>query len=152
MDRHPVGSPTATMSPAAPLSVVELWSDPGQTPLQVGEHELERLGPLLLRVELGFDGVRPTATSRVFDFALLNVHPGGQRVVEVMTANLVRVHATQNVWTLRQPFDLKVKQVKVMGWRRRKTGHSKVKLQVPLWELRRPVCVCQHFSMGTMTL
>lgn len=61
------------------LSVVELRGDPGQSPLQVGEHELERLGPLLLRVELGFDGVRSAAAARVFDLALLHVHPGGQR-------------------------------------------------------------------------
>lgn len=77
MDRRPVGTPAATVSPAAGLSVVELRGDPGQSPLQVGEHELERLGPLLLRVELGFDGVRAAAATRVFDLALLHVHPGG---------------------------------------------------------------------------
>lgn len=82
---------TATMSPSAALSVVELRGDPGQSPLQVGEHELERLGPLLLRVELGFNGVRSAATTRVFDFALLNVHPGEKRGVEEMTLILVSV-------------------------------------------------------------
>lgn len=79
MDRRPVGTPSVTMSPAAGLSVVELRGDPGQSPLQVGEHELERLGPLLLRVELGFDRVRSTTAARVFNLALFNVHPGGQR-------------------------------------------------------------------------
>lgn len=100
MDRCPVGTPTATMSPAASLSVVELRGDPGQSPLQVGEHKLECLGPLLLRVELGFDGVRSTAAARVFDLALLNVHPVKQSGVEVMTGSLVRVHTTQNVSSL----------------------------------------------------
>lgn len=57
------------------LSVVELWGDPGESPLQVGEHELEGLGPLLLRVELGFDGVGTAAAARVLDLALLHIHP-----------------------------------------------------------------------------
>lgn len=69
----------ATVLPAAGLSVVELRGDPGQSPLQVGEHELERLGPLLLRVELGFDGVRAAAATCVFDLALFHVHPEGGR-------------------------------------------------------------------------
>lgn len=101
MDRRPVGTPAATVAAAAGLSVVELRSDPGQPPLQVGEHELERLGPLLLRVELGFDGVRAAAATRVFDLALLHVHPGrvvvgvciGGRRVKVNTGSLVRVCA-----------------------------------------------------------
>lgn len=62
-----------------PLSgsfVVELRGDPGQSPFQVGEHELERFGPLLLRVELGFDGVRAAAAARVLNLPFLHVHPG----------------------------------------------------------------------------
>lgn len=65
-----------------PLSgsfVVELRGDPGQSPFQVGEHELERFGPLLLRVELGFDGVRAAAAARVLDLPFLHVHPRGSR-------------------------------------------------------------------------
>lgn len=57
------------------LSVVELRGDPGQSPLKVGEHELERFGPLLLRVELGFDRVRATAAARVLDLPFLHIHP-----------------------------------------------------------------------------
>lgn len=90
MSKRPVGT-SATTSPAG-LSVVELRGDPGQSPLQVGEHEFQCLGPLLLRVELGFDGVRSTAAARVLNLALLNVHPGGQRGDGVMTGSLVRVH------------------------------------------------------------
>lgn len=78
VDRSAFGTPAATMSPAAGLSVVELGGDPGQSPLEVGEHELECLGPLLFRVELGFDGIGSAAAARVFDLALLNVHPGGE--------------------------------------------------------------------------
>lgn len=61
--------------PPSRLSVVELRGDPGQSPLKVGEHELERFGPLLLRVELGFDGVRATAATRVLDLPFLHIHP-----------------------------------------------------------------------------
>lgn len=57
------------------LSVVELRGDPGQSPLQISEHELERFGPLLLRVELGFDGVRATAAAGVLDLPFLHIHP-----------------------------------------------------------------------------
>lgn len=57
------------------LSVVELRGDPGQSPLKVGEHELERFGPLLLRVELGFDRVRATTATRVLDLPFLHIHP-----------------------------------------------------------------------------
>lgn len=57
------------------LSVVELRGDPGQSPLQISEHELERFGPLLLRVELGFDGVRASAAASVLDLPFLHIHP-----------------------------------------------------------------------------
>lgn len=64
-----------SLRPLSSLSVVELRSDPGQAPLQVSEHELERFGPLLLRVELGFDGVRAAAAAGVLDLPFLHIHP-----------------------------------------------------------------------------
>lgn len=57
------------------LFVVELRGDPGQAPFQIGKHKLEGLGPLLLRVELGFDGVGAAAASCVLYLSFLNVHP-----------------------------------------------------------------------------
>lgn len=57
------------------LSVVELRGDPGQSPLQVGEHKLQCLGPLLLRVELCFDGVGAAAATSVLDLSFLDIHP-----------------------------------------------------------------------------
>lgn len=67
--------PEGNLLPLSHLSVVELRGDPGQSPLKVGEHELERFGPLLLRVELSFDGVRATAATRVLDLPFLHIHP-----------------------------------------------------------------------------
>ena len=61
---------------AEALAVVELGGDPGQAPLEVSQHELKGLCPLLLRVELGLDGVGAPTTTRVLNLSLLHVHPG----------------------------------------------------------------------------
>ena len=58
------------------LAVVELGGDPGQAPLEVRQHELEGLCPLLLRVELGLDGVGAPTATRVLNLTLLHIHPG----------------------------------------------------------------------------
>lgn len=57
------------------LAVVELGGHPGESPLEISEHKLERFGPLLLRVELGLDGVGTATSTRVLDLPLLHVHP-----------------------------------------------------------------------------
>lgn len=57
------------------LSVVKLRGDPGQAPFQIGKHKFECFGPLLLRVELGFDGVGAAAASCVLNLSLLHIHP-----------------------------------------------------------------------------
>ena len=62
-------------STPASLSVVELRGDPGQPPFQIGEHKLQRLGPLLLRVKLGFDGVGASAATCILNLPLLHIHP-----------------------------------------------------------------------------
>lgn len=72
---NPYEAARRNLLPLSHLSVVELRGDPGQSPLQVGEHELERFGPLLLRVELSFDGVRAAAAARVLDLPFLHIHP-----------------------------------------------------------------------------
>jgi len=43
------------------LFVGKLRRDPGEAPLEIGQHELERLRPLLFRVEL--DSAQPQQTS-----------------------------------------------------------------------------------------
>lgn len=80
--------------PLIRLSVVELRGHPGQSPLKVGEHELERFGPLLLRVELGFDGVRATAAACVLDLPFLHIHPDFGNNSQVL---YIRLHLTKQV-------------------------------------------------------
>ena len=49
-----------------------LGGHPGQAPLEVGQHVLHSLGPLLFAVELNLDGVG-VAGGRVLDLALLHL-------------------------------------------------------------------------------
>ena len=75
----------------AGLPVVELRGDPGQAPLQVGQHELQGFGPLLLGVELGLDGVGAAAAPGVLDLSFLHVHPGHKQA-QRLTAARGRTH------------------------------------------------------------
>ena len=52
---HMQNSPCQAHHHKTGLFVGELWRNPSKTPLEVGQHELERLRPLLFRVELDSD-------------------------------------------------------------------------------------------------